>query len=345
MRNKSYYLLLALEQAQQGLGQCAPNPAVGAVVVRNGRIIAHGYHHGPGLPHAEVEALQHLEYASDCELYVTLEPCCHRGRTPPCTDLIIAKQLKKVYFGYLDPNPVVAGQGQWLLQRAGIECEHLALAEVDSFYRSYHYWWQHQLPWVTTKLAISDRHEVAIGTLTNSACQQYTHEQRLQHDALLTTVATIIYDDPLYNARLVDATVKKPLYILDREARLPLTARILESCAPVVIFYHQASASRIAALNEAGVECRQTSLDGSQLDPNNFLASIGADGRHSLWVEAGPTCFMSFLKQGFANEILLYIAAHNADVKTRAFEFSYERGHERDIEFAHIDDNLLVKIS
>lgn len=344
MDTKIQFMLLALRQAQLGLGSCAPNPAVAAVVVRNGQCIAQGYHHGPGQPHAEVEALQSVESPSDCELYVTLEPCCHQGRTPPCTDFIISKRLKKVYFGYFDPNPAVAGRGQQLLQQAGIICEYLALPEIDLFYRPYHYWWQYQRPWVTAKLAISDQHEVAIGALTNSACQFFTHQQRLQHDALLTTVATIINDDPLYNARLIDPAIKKPLYILDREARLPLSARILQSCAPVIIFYHQATDSRLAALVSAGVECRYTPLCGTQLDLNHCLMSIGADGRHSLWVEAGATCFSSFLRQGLAHKVLVYIAQHNMKIETQKFEFCYETGKSRQIDFIAMENDLLIVI-
>lgn len=344
MNTEFDFMLMALQQAQLGLGQCAPNPAVGAVVVRDGEIIATGYHHGPGQPHAEVEALRHVDDARDCELYVTLEPCCHYGRTPPCAELIIERQLQKVYFGYLDPNPVVAGKGQQLLQQAGIACDYLPTDDVSKFYQAYAYWWQHQRPWVTTKLAISDHHEAAIETLTNHQCQQYTHQQRLTHDAILTTVTTIIHDDPLYNARLIDATIKKPLYVLDRELRFPTNAAVLTSCNPIVVFYHQASQSRVQQLTQLGIECRQVSAN-PQLNLDECLASIAADGRHRLWVEAGPTCFKGFLQAGLAHEILIYIAAHRSDVVTQPFEFCYEPGQPRDIQFLPMNDNIIVSIT
>src|SRR3990167_2136538 len=146
----------ALSLAESQRGFCAPNPSVGALVVKEGELIAEGVHRGPMKPHAEVEAIHHAgNQAEGASLYVTLEPCCHWGRTPPCTDLIVKSRIKAVYYAFQDPNPKVAGQGAKQLQAAGIECHSVELPEVTDFYRSYHYWIREGRPWVTAKLAIS----------------------------------------------------------------------------------------------------------------------------------------------------------------------------------------------
>jgi len=129
------FLQSALCEAAQAQGLCAPNPAVGAVVVSQGKVIATGFHEGPGKPHAEVVAIKNSpkQDFSQCELYVTLEPCAHFGRTPPCADLIIQKGFKAVYYGYKDPNPLVAGKGAAKIQAAGIQCTHQPLTDINEF--------------------------------------------------------------------------------------------------------------------------------------------------------------------------------------------------------------------
>src|SRR5688572_12392757 len=149
-------LRAALDEARRGRGLCAPNPAVGAVLVQKDFIVSKGYHHGAGLPHAEVEALADVrEDLSQATLYVTLEPCCHQGRTPPCTRFLIERGIKKVVYGHQDPNPVVAGKGEAELRAAGVEVTHLPLPEVERFYRSYDHWTRTGRPFVTAKLALS----------------------------------------------------------------------------------------------------------------------------------------------------------------------------------------------
>src|SRR4051812_18658128 len=136
------FLLKALELAKIRRGFCAPNPSVGAVLVLDNSIISEGYHLAPGEAHAEVNVLlQAGEQARGATLYVSLEPCCHTGRTPPCTEAIIRSGVSKVVYGFSDPNPVVAGKGEQQLKAAGIICEKVAVPEIDSFYESYAHWW------------------------------------------------------------------------------------------------------------------------------------------------------------------------------------------------------------
>lgn len=339
------YMLAALDEAKKAEGFCAPNPAVGAVVVRCGEIVATGYHHGPGLAHAEVEALGVLQGdLSDCMLYVTLEPCCHQGRTPPCTERIKRSGIKTVFFGLYDPNPLVAGQGQAALREAGIRCDYLQLDEVTDFYRAYCYWWQHKLPWVTVKLAIDTQHHFAIDSLTGPESQRYTQHNRMTQDALLTTLKTIVHDDPQLNARLIDAAIKKPLFVLDKHAALPCSAWVLSTCDPVTIFYHQATNERLQQLQAVGVNCISVPLVDNQLDLKYCLQKIAERGMHTLWVESGWRSASALIRQGLAQQILFYIALQNHGVAVKPFRFVYEPVNERHIEFDYLGDDLLLKV-
>jgi len=317
MQNTShlYYLSIALEQARLGRGFCAPNPAVGACVVKNGVVIAEGYHHGCGLPHAEVEALNKVgAKAKGATLYVTLEPCCHYGRTPPCVEKIKAAGIAAVYFAYSDPNPIVAGKGQQQLQQAGIVCEHLALPEINQFYQSYQHWTEHKMPWVSIKLALSADDKIAGEKgarmqITGAACQDYTHQQRYLSDAILTTAETLLHDDPQLNVRLQNKIFKKPLYVLDSNLRTPLTAKIFQTTEPVTIFHNSAADIHLRdALIAQGARCVAVESNAEGLDLHQVLQYIGSDGRHDVWVEAGGRCFQSFVKNKLAHRVITYRA-------------------------------------
>src|SRR3989344_2995168 len=156
------YLKRALKLAEKRRGFCSPNPAVGAVVVKDGKIIGEGWHEKAGAPHAEVMALASAgSSAAGGILYVTLEPCSHTGRTPPCTDLIIKTGIKAVYYGFKDSNLTVSGQGEFYLKSAGIACEQIELPEINAFYRSYAHWLKTKKPWVTAKIALSLDEKIA----------------------------------------------------------------------------------------------------------------------------------------------------------------------------------------
>ena len=305
------HLKQALDQARIQQGFCAPNPSVGAVVVKAGEILAKGYHRGPGTLHAEPAALNQLndETIKGSTVYVTLEPCGTFGRTPPCTDLLIRKGVHKVVFGHYDPNPAVAGKGIVALAAAGILCEHLPLAEIEDFYRAYTYWHQKKLPWVTTKLAMSLDGKIA---LTNTAptqissdrLQRYTHQKRKEADALLSTAKTIMADNSQLNARLEGEVYAKPLYLLDRRLSIPLTAKIFSTAKTLTIFYQEGAApqDKLAALTGRGVCCV-----ASDLQWPTILPYIAAKGSHTLWVEAGSRCFESLTQSGYLCEAIFYI--------------------------------------
>lgn len=328
-----YCLSITLDQARLGRGFCAPNPAVGACVVKNGVVIAEGYHQGCGLPHAEVEALNKVgALAIGATLYVSLEPCCHRGRTPPCVGKIKAAGIVAVYFAYPDPNPLVAGKGQQQLQQAGIICEHISLPAINHFYQSYQYWTERKMPWVSIKLALSADDKIAGEKgarvpITGAACQDYTHQQRCLSDAILTTAETLRQDDPQLNVRLRNQIFKKPLYVLDSNLRTPLTAKIFQTTMAVTIFHSALADNHLREPFIAqGTRCVAVESNAAGLDLHQVLKQIGADGKHDVWVEAGGRCFQSFVKNNFAHRVIVYRAPTVlGETATSAFSGSLEQ--------------------
>jgi diaminohydroxyphosphoribosylaminopyrimidine deaminase/5-amino-6-(5-phosphoribosylamino)uracil reductase len=316
MQQLSHYLLQALELAELRRGFCAPNPAVGAVVVKQGQVLATGYHKASGQPHAEAEALALLgNEARGATLYVTLEPCCHVGKkTPPCTELLIARGIREVYYGYVDPNPQVAGRGQQTLQTAGITCAHAPVAAIDEFYQSYAYWWQTRLPWLTAKLALSLDGKIAGANgkplaISGMELKHYTHTARRRADALLTTARTVVNDDPQLNVRLDGEVLAKPLYVIDRELTLPLTAHVWKTAKSLCVFHKPtADAQRRAALEKQGASCVAIEETANGLNLPEIIAYLGSQGVQDVWVEAGGRCFQALVTAKLLQRALLYIA-------------------------------------
>lgn len=308
------YLKQTLELARTRRGFCAPNPPVGALIVRDGQVIATGYHFGAGFPHAEVEALKKVDNkAPEATIYVSLEPCCHWGRTPPCTDALIKANVKRVIYGYRDPNPIVSGKGEAALIAAGIACEYIAVPEIDAFYQSYQHWHRTKTPFITAKIAVSLDGKIAGKQgepiqITGQALKEFTHQQRKDSDAILTTAKTIILDNPQMNVRLQSETIAKPIYILDSELNLPLDAKLFETAKSITVFHAKRAANeRQQALTELGVRCISVE-ENEGLNLNQVIEFIGKDGIHDLWVEAGGKCFAAFVNQKLVQRAFIYIA-------------------------------------
>lgn len=309
------HLLAALELAQARRGFCAPNPSVGAVILKNECVISAGVHRGPNTPHAEADALNKLDVdLSEAELYVTLEPCCHHGRTPPCTDLIIEKGIKTVYYAVQDPDPRVAGQGEQQLRDAGIDVQRIEVPAITEFYRSYVFWAMEKMPWVRAKLALTGDGKIAgrDGTpiaITAEEANRYTHRQRWRSDAILTTVRTIINDDPKLNARVNVSVAPKKVYVLDTRLSMPLEAQLFKTAEKIIVLHaSDADEQRRKQLENAGVQCVTIERDEKGLSLKAALKHIGEDGIHDLWVEAGGTCFMQLVKEQLAQQALIYVA-------------------------------------
>jgi diaminohydroxyphosphoribosylaminopyrimidine deaminase/5-amino-6-(5-phosphoribosylamino)uracil reductase len=309
-----YYLSEALLLAKVQQGFCAPNPSVGALIVRDAKIIGCGYHLGVGLAHAEVAALASVPDAINATVYVTLEPCCHWGRTPPCTDALIKAGIKRVVYGYRDPNPLVSGKGEIALQAAGIACEYISHSDIDDFYKSYSYWQATKLPFVTAKIALSLDGRIAGAAgeplqITGEALKKFTHDCRKTNDAILTTINTIIYDNPQLNVRYPDKVYAKPLYILDSQLAFPLTATVLTTAKSITLFHStKASLERQQQLIAQGIRCVSLGEDKEGLILAQAIKLIGQDGHHSLWVEAGGKCFSALVREQLLQRAFIYIA-------------------------------------
>lgn len=309
------YLKQACSLAETRQGFCSPNPPVGAVIVKNNRVLSTGIHYEYGSPHAEVDALKQLgNEAQGATIYITLEPCCHWGKTPPCTQLLIDRSIKEVIYGFVDPNPLVAGKGQNILKAAGINCRQIPIPEINELYQSYQYWHQTKLPVVIAKLAMSLDGKIAGPqrqplTITGPQLQALTHQWRKKSDAILTTINTIVHDDPQLNARVDERYYPKALYILDSQLNIPVTAKIFTTAKKITLFHHpEVSTDKVNNLINHGVRCWAVSSNETGLNLSEVLTNIGHDGHHTLWVEAGARCFKALIEQQLIHRALIYVA-------------------------------------
>ncbi len=305
------YLLAALKEAELGQGACAPNPSVGAVAVKNGEIIARAWHRGAGTPHAErvlIETLPANE--TGVTLYVTLEPCNHHGRTPPCVDAIVNYGFEKVVFAYRDPNPIVAANDtSSLLSSCGVSVEHIAISEIDVFYQAYSFWTKTGRPWVTAKIAQTFDGKIARPNgepiiLSNACCSGFTHKNRLGSDIILTTARTVNQDNPQLNVRLPELTCAKPVAIIDTRLNLNPASTILSTATHCHIFYDE----RIK--HPAQVDNRTyhpVPVVGDLLDLDTIMQTLGRLGYHSVWLEAGGILFSAMHKARLVQRTHVYL--------------------------------------
>lgn len=307
------YLLSALEQAKLGRGRCAPNPSVGAVAVQHGQIIAEASHPGAGSPHAEQILLTRIPPScQDVTVYVTLEPCNHWGRTPPCVDALIAHKIKRVVYAYADPNPVVAANhSPKILEENGIEVLHYPLPEIDCFYQSYHHWLQYHKPWVTVKIAQTlDGHIAgtsgARALISNALCADFTHQKRKETDVILTTSRTILQDDPKLTARLSgQSPIAKPIAVLDTHLHLQHEYSALSLAKQGIIYYDGALP---LSQQHVGCDYYPIPVQNGRLDIHAVISHLGSLGYHDLWVEAGSELFTTLHHAGVVNRTHIYIA-------------------------------------
>ncbi len=315
---------LAIEAAMVTIGQTSPNPAVGAVVVKDGRLVGIGVHVKAGEPHAEVHAIAMAgEHTAGSTVYVTLEPCSHFGRTPPCSNLLIEKGVKRVVIACTDPNPLVSGKGIDLLKKAGIEvvfgvCE----AEAKELNRGFFTSITKQRPYITLKAALSldGKMSTALGDskwITGEDARRKVHEERSQHDAILVGIGTILQDDPSLTVRL-SHVAKQPIpVILDSKLRTPIEANVIKKHKGKVIIFvgSECQESEWAPYIEKGIQIIPTGT--AKVSVNEVVKILGSRGIQSLYVEGGSTVHSSFIEQNLFDEMILYYApkliggAHN----------------------------------
>ncbi len=341
------FLLTALDQAQLGRGMCAPNPSVGAVAVQNNTIIAQAWHQGAGTPHAEQLLLGQLpKHCSDVTLYVTLEPCNHWGRTPPCVDAIIKQGIQRVVYAYRDPNPIVSSNNSPnLLREQGIDVLYYPLPEIDQFYTSYKHWTLTKKPWVTVKIAqtfdgkIAGAHGERL-LLSNAKCAEFTHVQRMHADVILTTARTINQDDPLLNARVAGGERAKPLAILDERLTLKQTSQVFNTAEHCHI-YHDSALDKI----HDGSKCTFYRIPSTKdrLDLAAIVCHLGSSGYHDVWVEAGGELFSALHQAGLVNRTYIYLVPMTlGDAGTSAYRCDDVLKNPRAVSWQAMGDNMIA---
>ncbi len=317
-------MTLALRLAAKGRGTTSPNPMVGAVVVRQDRIIGQGFHLRPGTPHAEIHALRQAgEQAQGATLYVTLEPCCHLDkRTPPCVPEILRSGVRRVVIAMQDPNPSVKGKGAAALRRAGLSVMvGVARSEAEALNKAYCHWMKTARPYVTLKAGMTLDGKLATATgesrwITGEVSRQEVHQVRCRVDAVLIGVGTVLADDPALTARqgprLEQLTRRQPLRIVvDSRLRTPLKAQVLtqqDKAKTMIATTAAAPAARRSALHKKGIEILTLpSLQGRVSLPA-LLKQLGRRGIISLLVEGGSEVNAAMLKAKLVDHIRLYIA-------------------------------------
>ena len=316
------FMKRAIELAKQGAGWTAPNPLVGAVVVKNGRVIGEGYHRKYGELHAERNALAACtEDPAGATLYVTLEPCCHYGKTPPCTEIIIEKKIAKVVIGSRDPNPKVAGKGARILREHGIEVVEDYMREAcDALNPVFFHYITTKTPYVVLKFAMTLDGKIATRTgaskwITGEAARNHVHQLRGRYAGILAGIGTVLADDPMLNCR-IDGAHQPLRIILDSHLRIPMGSRLVRSAKeyPLLIVCNESirdreeEASRIQKLEEAGAEVWILPEKNGHPDLNVLMQRLGEEKIDSVLIEGGGTVNEAALKAHIVHHVYAYIA-------------------------------------
>ena len=320
------FMAHALRLAERGLYTTDPNPRVGCVVARDGEIVGEGWHCRAGEAHAEVYALRQAgDRARGADVYVTLEPCSHQGRTPPCADALIAAGVARVVCAMQDPNPRVAGEGLARLTRSGIRVEKGVLQnEAEDLNPGFIRRMRRGMPWVRCKMAMSLDGRTALANgesrwITGEAARRDVHYWRARSSAVLTGIGTVLADDPALTVRLeaplaerqaCGAEIRQPLrVVLDTHLRIPATARVLKQPGRTLLF-SAAAPDQATALTAAGVRVEYASplSEDAGMDLVAVLQRLAQEGVNELWVEAGPTLSGAILQAGLVDELIIYMA-------------------------------------
>ncbi len=318
--NDVFFMQQCLDLAQKGLGQVSPNPMVGAIIVKNGNILAQGHHQKFGGPHAEIVALKKIHFkAPGATLYCNLEPCCHTGKTPPCVDAIIKSGISKVVIGQTDPNPQVKGRSIKILRQNGIKvitkvCEFKAL-ELNYVFN---FWMKNKRPYIILKMAMSLDGKIAplhqkkgkSFAITGKKSHERVHQLRSQVDAILVGSQTVLLDDPKLNVRGIKKARQPQRIILDSTLKTPLTAKVMTSMGGNVIILcgPLASQSKKKKLLEKGITVWELKKSSKGLDLKILLKKLAKEGVSSVLVEGGSQVWASFLKARLVDEMIVVVS-------------------------------------
>ena len=354
------YMRMALELALKGRGWVSPNPVVGAVIVRDdGTIIGQGYHERYGELHAERNALKNcIEPPAGATMYVTLEPCCHHGRQPPCTDAILEAGIRRVVVGSGDPNPRVAGGGIRILREHGIEVvEGVLKEECDAVNEIFFHYIQTGRPYVVMKYAMTIDGKIAAYTGLSkwvTGEEARAHVQKLRHElsAIMVGVGTVLADDPMLNCRIPGLT--SPVRIIcDTHLRTPLDSKVVQTASEIPTIIATCCEDERAVLQYTEKGCRVLNVAKSgdlHLDLQDLVRKIGAEGIDSILLEGGGTLNWSALESGIVNRVMAYVApklfggsSAKTPVEGRGIPDPQEAVRLRDISISRLGEDLLIE--
>ncbi len=333
MEEKQKYMRRAIELAWGGMGYASPNPMVGAVIVKGGRIIGEGFHRRCGELHAERDAFAHLtEDAAGAEMYVTLEPCCHYGKQPPCTLAVVEHDIRKVYIGSRDPNPLVSGKGAAFLRENGIEViEDFLQEECDRLNPEFFHFISTGKPYVVMKYAMTADGKIATKTgdskwITGEAARKNVHLERSRYAAILAGIGTVLADDPMINARIdteekpggflegYDVTLPDPVHqpvrvIADAHLRIPMESNVVKSAREyrTIIVCAEAAENKKRQLTEAGVEVLVLPGEDGEVSLTKLMEYLGENRIASVYIEGGGTIHEAAVRAGIVNKVSAYI--------------------------------------
>ncbi|MCR5747594.1 MAG: bifunctional diaminohydroxyphosphoribosylaminopyrimidine deaminase/5-amino-6-(5-phosphoribosylamino)uracil reductase RibD [Lachnospiraceae bacterium] len=308
----------AIELAFKGAGWVNPNPMVGAVIVKEGKVLAEGYHHKYGELHAERDAISKLNESADgATIFVTLEPCCHHGKQPPCTEAIVDSGIKKVVIGSRDPNPLVAGKGVSYLREHGVEVEEDFLREeCDALNPVFFHYITHKTPYIVLKYAMTLDGKIATRTgdskwITGDEARAHVQALRGRYSAILAGIVTVLSDDPMLNCRAEGA--HQPLrIILDSHLRIPEECRLVKSAAefPLMVAFGEETPELInkrERLEKQNVKCRSFPGEDGKVNIRALLKYLGEEKIDSVLVEGGGEINEAFIKAGAINYLYVYM--------------------------------------
>ncbi|MCQ4635628.1 bifunctional diaminohydroxyphosphoribosylaminopyrimidine deaminase/5-amino-6-(5-phosphoribosylamino)uracil reductase RibD [Anaerovorax odorimutans] len=353
---KEEYMRYALELAQQGRGRTSPNPLVGAVIVKGGRIIGEGWHKKCGENHAEINAFEDAAREGHdvrgAEMYVTLEPCSHYGKTPPCAKTIIEKGIKKVYVGTADPNPLVAGQGLQMMEKAGIEVEMGILEEecrsINEIFLKYI---TAGKPFVVMKTAMTLDGKIASHTgdskwVSGDEARRIVQEMRNSLTGIMVGIGTVLADDPELTCRLEGG--RDPLRIIvDSHLRIPLTAKVLKDENYIIAATADCDSEKRKRLGERVLIVKSKN---GQVDLEDLMTHLGDRGIDSILLEGGGTLNEAALKAGIVDRVVSFIAPKiiggrkaKTPVEGEGFEKMSQAISLKDLEIQKIGDDLMIQ--
>jgi diaminohydroxyphosphoribosylaminopyrimidine deaminase/5-amino-6-(5-phosphoribosylamino)uracil reductase len=355
------YMKRAIGLAKKGIGNTNPNPLVGAIIVKDDRIIGEGYHEFYGGPHAEINAFKNAtEDVKGATMYVTLEPCSHYGKTPPCAQEIAKRGISKVVIGMTDPNPIVAGEGIKILKDNGIEVIVGVLEdEVKRLNEIFIKYITTKIPFCIMKTAMTLDGKIATVTgdskwISNEMSRKHVHLLRHRVSAIMVGIGTVVNDDPMLTTRLEGAHSKDPARIIvDTEARIPLDAKVLNLKSDektIIATTERANKDKIKALEEKGALVILTPLKNGKVDLKYLMKTLGEKGIDSVLLEGGSTLNYSALNEGIVDKVITFISPKiigGNDAKTpvggEGKEFVKDAFFLKDIEVLRFDTDIMIE--